>query len=385
MYKPKGYSIQAYGSMTRPGPRLNAYARALARVITPDSVALDIGCGAGLMALLAARMGARTVYAIEPDESIILAKQLAQDNGLAGRIIFIQDVSTRVSLPEKADVMISDLRGTLPLFQRHIPSLVDARARLLKPGGVMLAQRDRIFIAPAELAQAYEEAAAPWENEALGLNLERGREQAVNTLSGVYVEPADLLAPPEQAAELDYAVIESPDATWKVEHIIARAGTLRGLVCWFDATVWDDIGFSNAPGQPKLVYRQTCFPARRPIAVLPGDVIRGMVQAKLVGDEYVWQWRIQHQPAGQAASEWQKLSWFNSQPLALDGLRKGADSFVPRRAAPAEADLFILASMNGQDSVAHIAQTALERFPDQFATLAQARAQVAALSRQYAA
>jgi protein arginine N-methyltransferase 1 len=50
------------------------------------------------------------------------------------RIECIQKLSTEIELPEKADVIVSDIRGLLPFLGRHIPSIADARSRLLKPG-----------------------------------------------------------------------------------------------------------------------------------------------------------------------------------------------------------------------------------------------------------
>src|SRR5712692_2722385 len=95
--------------------RMGAYAQALREAIRPGAVVVDIGCGTGILSLLACQRGARRVYAIEPDASIELARTVARDNGYADRIVFLQDRSLRVSLPERADVIVSDLRGRLPL------------------------------------------------------------------------------------------------------------------------------------------------------------------------------------------------------------------------------------------------------------------------------
>ena len=42
-----------------------AYERALARAVTPDSVVFEIGTGSGLVAMMAARAGARLVVTCE--------------------------------------------------------------------------------------------------------------------------------------------------------------------------------------------------------------------------------------------------------------------------------------------------------------------------------
>ena len=67
---------------------MDAYAAALARTVRPGSVVLDIGTGTGLMALLACRLGARRVFAVDPGDSIHLARAAARASGFADRIRF---------------------------------------------------------------------------------------------------------------------------------------------------------------------------------------------------------------------------------------------------------------------------------------------------------
>ena len=129
------YGIYDYGSMMGDSVRMEAYVQALRNVVTPKSIVLDLGAGTGIFSMLACRFGAHKVYALEPNEAIQLAKKLVADNGLADRIEFIQEISTRVTLPEKVDIIIADLRGALPVYSLHIPTIADARKRFLKPGG----------------------------------------------------------------------------------------------------------------------------------------------------------------------------------------------------------------------------------------------------------
>src|SRR5688572_6412577 len=117
------YNLHALGRMIRDRIRTDAYARALEQVVRPDSVVLDVGAGSGMFALLAARSGARRVFAVESGDVIELGRELATANGLADRITFIQSLSTRIDLPEPADVIVSDLHGVLPTYTAHIPSI----------------------------------------------------------------------------------------------------------------------------------------------------------------------------------------------------------------------------------------------------------------------
>src|SRR5258706_10546934 len=141
------YSVNGYGEMIADQVRMDAYVSALRNAITPDSVVLDIGTGPGVFAVLACKFGAKRVYAIEPADAIQLAREFSAANGCSEKIVFFQDLSTRVSLPERADVIISDLRGVLPFFQQHIGSIVDARRRFLAPRGVLIPQLDSLWAA----------------------------------------------------------------------------------------------------------------------------------------------------------------------------------------------------------------------------------------------
>ena len=112
-------------------------------------------------------MGAHKVYAIEPGDALQVARKIAADNNYTKQIDFIQAMSTEITLPEPADVIISDLRGALPLFQQHIPTIVDARSRFLAPDGVLIPQRDTLWAAVVEAPEIYETYSIPWDTEQL--------------------------------------------------------------------------------------------------------------------------------------------------------------------------------------------------------------------------
>jgi len=102
---------------------------------------------------VACRFGSERVFAIEPAEIIQVAREVAAANDCADRIEFLEDLSSRVTLPVRADVILSDLRGILPLFQHHIPTIVDARRRFLAPGGTLIPQKDVLWAAVVEASK----------------------------------------------------------------------------------------------------------------------------------------------------------------------------------------------------------------------------------------
>ena len=128
------YDFAFFCAMISDKTRADAYVEALKAAITPDSTVLDIGAGTGFFSIFACKLGARKVYAVEPNELVELARQFAAENGCDGRIEFISKLSTEIELEKKADVIVCDLRGALPLFESSIVSMMDARKRLAAPG-----------------------------------------------------------------------------------------------------------------------------------------------------------------------------------------------------------------------------------------------------------
>ena len=98
--------------------------------------ALDLGTGPhALLAIAAARAGARRVYAIEADEaSAKRARETVRDADLASVITVIEGLSTAVTLPEKVDVCISETVGSIASEEGLYPTMADAHLRhVLRP------------------------------------------------------------------------------------------------------------------------------------------------------------------------------------------------------------------------------------------------------------
>jgi protein arginine N-methyltransferase 1 len=379
------YSIAGYAAMIADAVRMDAYVQALRNAVKPDSVVLDIGSGTGIFALLACKFGARRVYAIEPDSAIEVARESAARNGCADRIDFIQDVSTRVTLPERADVLISDLRGILPLFQHHIPSIRDARRRLLTPGAALIPCRDTLWAAVVEAPDLYARQVTPWGDHTYGLDLEASRRLLVNTWNKGKVAPGQLLVPPQCWAKLDYATVEDADLGGTLTWTATRPGTGHGLSVWFDAVLAEGLTITNAPGAPELIYGSAFFPWPEPVVLDAGDSVAVAFRADPVGDDYVWRWDSRVFGPGQfgqiKASF--KQSTFFAMPLASRQLQQRAASHVPTLTEDGRLDQFILALMDGQSSLEAIARRTAARFPERFPHWQDALTRVGDLSVQY--
>jgi protein arginine N-methyltransferase 1 len=382
------YSVADYGTLIADPARMGAYARALEATVRPGSVVVDLGTGTGIMALLACRLGARRVFAIEPDDAIQVAREIAVLNGYGDRIEFFQDVSTRVTLPEPADIVVSDLGGIMPWFHLHIPSVADARRRYLSPGGLMIPARDEVWATVVEAPVLYARKTEPWDQNAFELDLRPARDVVLNTWTRGRVAGDALLSSPKVLATLDYRSLVNPDLETTAAWTIERAGTGHGLLAGFNRTLLDGIQLSNLPDasgaqQSGAVYETVFFPWAAPVALDTADTVVAHVTARLLADDYVWAWktRVQGRSGGEKASFSQ--STFFGTPLTLKTLGKHRSSHRPRLTDEGRLAQFILSAIARGCSVGEIAARLPAEFPEQVTDSRDALRRVTALTAFY--
>jgi len=379
------YSLGAYGSMIADRVRVEAYAEALRKTVRKGSTVVEIGTGPGIFAVLACQLGAGRVYAIEPAEIIQVARDVAAANGCTDKIEFFEDFSRRVTLPSRADVLLSDLRGVLPFFQRHIPAIADARQRFLAPGGIIIPRKDMVWVALVEAPKPYGEIVEPWEKNPLHQNLEPARALSVNDGQKVRVSPSQLLTCHKLWTTLDYATVEKHDVRGNLEWTVERAGTGHGIVMWFDADLAEGIGFSNAPGKPDTVYGSFLFPWTQPVRLEEGQSVCVSLAAKLVENDYVWRWTTRIKPlAGSSASPIHlKQSQLGGAVLSPRQLRKIAADYIPRLSEEGLLRRRTLELMDGKPSLEEIAHQLAKEFPQRFLGWRQALTYVGTVSQEY--
>jgi hypothetical protein len=141
-------TARAHVVMLNDRARTESYLRAIAEVVRAGDVVVDIGTGTGVLAMAAARAGAAHVYAIEVGRIGQLARSLFAANGLADRITLVQGWSTQVTLPRRADVLVSEIIGNEPLSENVLEVTSDAVTRLLTPDARLIPNRLRILALP---------------------------------------------------------------------------------------------------------------------------------------------------------------------------------------------------------------------------------------------
>ncbi|HMJ13726.1 MAG TPA: 50S ribosomal protein L11 methyltransferase [Polyangiaceae bacterium] len=282
-----------HARILRDGARVDAYRNALLHCVRPGDVVLDLGSGTGVLALFACQAGARKVYAIERGRIAELARRLVAASGFGDRIEILVKESTSVTIPERANVLVTETLWNFGLGEGLLTAVADAKVRLLAPSARIIPGRVELFAAPADAALAFEHFDI-WNDPRLGLNLSAVRRTVLATVypfaadAGALLAQASRLATVELDGDIDARGSIGGDATFCVQ----RSGTMHGLVGWFQAELAHGILLSNSPSSASNSWSQALLPVDPPLFVEPGDTLDTRIDA--IGDGSVWRWRVEH-------------------------------------------------------------------------------------------
>jgi protein arginine N-methyltransferase 1 len=377
------YSLRDYGAMITDSVRIGPYKRAIETAVRTGDVVVDLGSGPGIFALIACRAGARRVYAIDVDEIVQFGRQFAAANSFSDRIEFLKGDSRQVQLPERADVIVSDIRGALPFFRHSMVSLEDARQRFLAENGTMIPHRDTLYAAIVESEKLYEEIGSPWQGSTKGLDLSPALPCVLNELHTTYVSREDLVTEPEAWCVVEYMKSPSTRGAATLHFRTTRSATAHGIVLWFDTQLFGNIGFSCAPGYPDTIYGHSFLPWLQPVAVSAGQEIHIELHADLVGRDYIWRWETKVCEEGKGPVHHFRQSTLEGALLSPQLLRRHAKDFIPVLSEAGVAERWLLEAMDGKTPIEEIASAATERFPNVFRRQQEAFRRAAELAEEF--
>ena len=102
--------------------RMAACENAIKRLVQPGMTVVDLGTGTGILAQWALEAGARTVDAIDMNENMIEeARARLSHAGYSDGVRLHRALSYEVTLPERVDVVMSEILGKPGRQRRHDP------------------------------------------------------------------------------------------------------------------------------------------------------------------------------------------------------------------------------------------------------------------------
>lgn len=235
--------------------RNDTYDRALREFIKPNSIVLEIGTGTGLLAMMAARAGAKKVYTCEMEPLIAqAARENILKNNLQDQISVIQKKSTELrigeDLPERADVLVSEITNSGLLGEDVLPVMEDAMTRLVKKNAVLLPRQiavQGVLISEISTILPLRDTQDINGFDLSAFNRFKPLTCPIDRTSLKQVMPNTLSAPLE-LLRFDFTSQKHFTELSKTVKIpVSRTGKIYGLVKWIHLQFTEDLIYENRP------------------------------------------------------------------------------------------------------------------------------------------
>ena len=263
--KISGWHFNMLGDLSRN----QGYNEAIDRVIKNNDIVLDIGTGSGLLSLMCARAGAKHIYTCETIEPLAAAAiDVIKDNGYSDKITLYHAKSSKLQvgreLPEKADVLVSEILDAGLLGEGVLPSVRHAQANLLK-------ENARIIPAAATVKGVLIESehlrvVSPMKNIS-GFDLSSfGRFQVTNSYRQAILKsiPHGRLSSETTLLSIDFYNL--PDSVGNevpnkkdVEFEVTKDGVIDSIAFWFDLHIDEKLTLSSGPEGEMIHWGQAIY------------------------------------------------------------------------------------------------------------------------------
>jgi len=355
--------------------RNEAYGAALRQAVSPESVVLDLGAGTGIHGLIAAKLGARRVYLVEPEDIIVLAEEIARANGLHDRVHYLRGRIEEVRPPEPVDIIVSVLTGNFLLTEDLLPALFAARDAVLKPGGILIPGAATMEAGPVSAPSLHHQEIAGWSEEQDGVDLGAARAYAANSVYyGVErLRGLPLLAEPRVLCKLDFYTESYNALHAETTYQVTRSGLCHGWLGWFSIQLGDR-WLSTSPYEDQTHWSPVFLPLDPPLALEVGEQVDFRIDRAPFGD---WTWAVNRSGAGQ------QHSTMLGAPMTGDTLARASIRYAPKLGVRGQTLVDVLSAWDGARSVECLARSARQRFPHRFISEAEALAFVQGLVKRY--
>lgn len=266
-YKTPAYNLLGiHNLMLLDSIRTRTYAKAIKVNVKKGDVVVDVGTGTGILALLAAKAGAKKVYAIEPTEIIGVARNIARDNGLESKIQFMNCRAEEAEIPEKVDCVVSEWMGVFGLQTNMLPSVISIRDRYLKTEGKILPDKVSLHLALVSSERIYHETVGKWRKSFQGLDYNHFADCNANDTHLITARPGELASNPLILKELDIKNGKiQRQYNENVKLVVKKGKRCHGVLGWFNAGFQKNITLDTSPYKPVTHWQQLFFPFKNPI------------------------------------------------------------------------------------------------------------------------
>lgn len=205
-------------------------------------VVVDVGCGTGILSIFCALAGARKVYAVDASDIAVQATEVVKANNLSDKITVLHGRVEEVEIDEEVDVIISEWMGYMLLYESMLSSVIVARDRWLKSGGLILPSHATLYMAPVTHPERYSESIDFWRN-VYGIDMSAMlplakqcafEEPCIETITAENVLTWAIVIKQIDCSTVTIQELESVTANFNVSSMMKAS--LHGFALWFDVS-----------------------------------------------------------------------------------------------------------------------------------------------------
>lgn len=247
------------------------------RAIRPDMTVLEVGAGAGLLSMIAARAGAKHVFACEQNAKLAnLAKDIIAKNDLADKITVIgkgvKDIAANEHFQCPVDMVIFDHIDS-NILGYDIVQLFAELQHLIGPETifvpmsahyrcVLVASRQMLGRIRADSIEGFD--FSPLDDYSGNLEYMHGRPRDLSYLS----KPFDSFG-------FDFPMTVSGQATDAVVDIACtKPGRADGLLCWLEIAFSSDLRYQTFNDGQRDFRNPIFYPLQTPLQLQAGQTVR---------------------------------------------------------------------------------------------------------------
>lgn len=258
--------------------RNDAYDRAIRAAVRPGDHVLEIGTGSGILAMMAARAGAARVTTCEMNPALAdVARQIVAQNGYADRVGVLSRKSTEVEIgrdmPKPADLLVMEIFDAILVGEGVLPSLADARARLLSQDARVLPQHAVVYACALEIPGLRR--VNPIRRIA-GFDLAAFEifSNPVGQMVELSAEPHRRLTEPYKLFDFDFRAPVPDQGEIRLDVPVTAAGAVHAVAIWYDLHLGDDIVMTTAPGIERNHWKQAVDFLPEDLPVVVGQTLK---------------------------------------------------------------------------------------------------------------
>nr|XP_028599708.1 protein arginine N-methyltransferase 8 isoform X3 [Podarcis muralis] len=250
-----------------------------------DKIVLDVGSGTGILSMFAAKAGAKKVYGIECSSISDYSEKIVKANHLDHIITIFKGKVEEVELPvDKVDIIVSEWMGYSLFYESMLNTVIFARDKWLKPGGLMFPDRAALYVVAIEDRQ-YKDFKIHWWENVYGFDMTCIRDVAMKEPLVDIVDPKQVVTNACLIKEVDIYTVKTEDLVFTSAFClqIQRNDYIHALVTYFNiefTKCHKKIGFSTAPDAPYTHWKQTVFYLEDYLTVRRGEELYGSISIK---------------------------------------------------------------------------------------------------------